>query len=34
MPIRKSPVPASVSRPSRCVRQARSGSAIRAPATT
>ena len=33
MPTRNSPVPAMVSRPSRRVRQARSGSAISAPAT-
>jgi hypothetical protein len=33
MPTRNNPVPAIISRPSRGVRQARSGSAIRAPAT-
>ena len=33
IPARNSPRPAMVSRPSRRVRQARSGSAIRAPAT-
>ena len=33
MPSRNSPLPAVISRPSRRVRQARSGSAISAPAT-